>query len=159
MAGMLTSSVTSADGTTIVVDRYGDERAIVLVGGAFAYRAVEPSMVALAQLLSADFAVFHYDRRRRGDSGDPQPYAIEREIEDLRAVVHEAGGTASVVGNSSGAVLSLDAAQAGVAVDKLILYEPPSSLITAARRFQTTTWLASASSCQRTAVATWSNCS
>ena len=79
----------------------------------------------LAELLSADFTVFNYDRRGRGDSGDTAPYAVEREIEDLAAVIAEAGGAAAVFGNSSGAVLGLRAAAAGLPITKLAAWEPP----------------------------------
>ena len=63
--------------------------------------------------------------RCRGESGDTQPYAVERELEDLGALVAEAGGSAYAMGLSSGAVLVLDAAQAGVPIGKLVLYDPP----------------------------------
>jgi pimeloyl-ACP methyl ester carboxylesterase len=120
-----TSTVTSKDGTSIAFDRYGDGAPVVLVGGAFQYRAFDPPTVEIARLLSSDFAVYHYDRRGRGDSADTPPYAVEREVEDLRAVVEEAGGSASALGNSSGAVLALDACAAGVQIESLVLYEPP----------------------------------
>lgn len=120
-----TSTATSADGTSIAFDRYGDGPPVVLVGGAFQYRAFDPPTAELAKLLSRDFAVLHYDRRGRGDSGDNAPYAVEREIEDLRAVIDTAGGGARVVGNSSGCLLALDAAAAGLPIDRLGLYEAP----------------------------------
>lgn len=121
----VTNTVPSKDGTTIAFDLYGDGTPIVLVGGAFQYRAFDPPTVELAKLLASDFAVFHYDRRGRGDSDDTPPYAIQREVEDLQAVITEAGGSACVVGNSSGAVLALDAAASGTPIDKLALYEAP----------------------------------
>jgi pimeloyl-ACP methyl ester carboxylesterase len=120
-----TSAVVSKDGTTIAFDRYGDGAPIVLVGGAFQYRAFDPPTVELAKLLSAEFSVLHYDRRGRGDSGDTEPYAAQREIDDLHALITEAGGSAFVFGNSSGGPLALDAAAAGLAIDKLVLYEAP----------------------------------
>ncbi|MBV9804770.1 MAG: alpha/beta hydrolase [Solirubrobacterales bacterium] len=120
-----TTAVSSADGTAITFDRYGDGPALVLVGGAFQYRASDPPTVELAKLLASDFSVFHYDRRGRGDSSDTPPYAIEREIEDLSAVIDGAGGSAAVLGNSSGALLALDAAAAGTRIEKIALYEAP----------------------------------
>jgi pimeloyl-ACP methyl ester carboxylesterase len=120
-----TRSVVSKDGTTIAFDRYGEGLPIVLVGGALQQRAGDQPTVELAKLLAADFAVFHYDRRGRGDSGDAEPYEIRREIEDLAAVIGEAGGSACVFGNSSGGPLALDAAAAGLAVERLAVYEAP----------------------------------
>jgi pimeloyl-ACP methyl ester carboxylesterase len=118
-------TVVSEDGTTIAFDRYGDGPPIVLVGGAFQYRAFDQPTAELAQLLVSDFAVFHYDRRGRGDSGDTVPYEVQREVDDLHAVITEGGGSAFVFGNSSGGPLALDAAAAGVAIDRLAVYEAP----------------------------------
>jgi pimeloyl-ACP methyl ester carboxylesterase len=115
-------SVTSKDGTAIALERLGSGPSVVLVAGASCDRAVHAE---LAELLAEDFTVFNYDRRGRGDSGDTQPYAIEREVEDLDAVLASAGESAMVFGNSSGAVLALHAAAAGVPVTKLALWEPP----------------------------------
>ncbi len=117
--------VRSKDGTTIAFDRSGKGPAVILVGGAFQHRAIDPRTAQLAALLAQHFTVFHYDRRGRGDSGDTQPYAVEREIEDLEALIKEAGGSAFVFGMSSGAVLSLEAAARGLTIKKLALYEPP----------------------------------
>src|SRR5262249_26634869 len=108
--GRAMSSVTSADGTTIAFDRSGSGPALVLVGGAFQHRALDPRTAQLAELLASQLAVYHYDRRGRGDSGDTPPYAVEREIEDLAALIDDAGGSASVFGMSSGANLALRAA-------------------------------------------------
>jgi pimeloyl-ACP methyl ester carboxylesterase len=104
------NTVISQDGTTIAYDRSGDGPALILVGGAFQYRAFDPRTGQLAELLAPHFTVYHYDRRGRGDSGDTAPYAIEREIEDVAALVEEAGGSAYLFGMSSGAPLALDAA-------------------------------------------------
>ena len=102
------NTVTSKDGTTIAFDRSGEGPAIVLVGGAFQHRAIDPSTARLAELLAPSFTVYHYDRRGRGDSGDAAPYAVEREIEDIDALIQDAGGSASLFGMSSGAVLALE---------------------------------------------------
>jgi pimeloyl-ACP methyl ester carboxylesterase len=112
----------SSDGTTIAFDRRGAGPPVVLVSGASTTRGVHSQ---LADLLATDSTVFNYDRRGRGDSGDTPPYAVEREIEDLGAVIAEAGGTAAVFGNSSGAVLALRAAVAELPITKLALWEPP----------------------------------
>jgi pimeloyl-ACP methyl ester carboxylesterase len=117
---MLTT--TSADGTTIAADRTGDGPALVLVAPALATRT---AFAPLADLLAPHFTVYAYDRRGRGDSGDTPPYAADREIDDLIAVIGAAGGRANVFGHSSGAVLALDAAARDVGVARLALYEPP----------------------------------
>ncbi|WP_027342063.1 alpha/beta fold hydrolase [Hamadaea tsunoensis] len=116
--------VTSADGTEIAYGREGSGPAVVLVVGAFGDRN-EPVTAGLAAQLAADFTVYRYDRRGRGDSGDTAPYAVEREIEDLRAVVSAAGGEAMVFGGSSGAILALRADAAGVPITRLAAFEPP----------------------------------
>jgi pimeloyl-ACP methyl ester carboxylesterase len=119
------NSVTSADGTSIGYDRAGAGPALILVDGAFCSRAFGP-MPELAGLLSAHFTVYTYDRRGRGESGNTLPYAPEREIEDLDALIEAAGGTAYVYGISSGATLAMrtTAALPGK-VTKLAGYEPP----------------------------------
>jgi pimeloyl-ACP methyl ester carboxylesterase len=115
-------TVTSKDGTTIAFDRLGAGEPVIVVGGALCDRAkLRPTAEALAQ----HFTVFNYDRRGRGDSGDTKPYAVEREIEDLGALIAQAGGTASVYGHSSGAGLALHTAAAGLPIAKLVLHEPP----------------------------------
>jgi pimeloyl-ACP methyl ester carboxylesterase len=119
------NKITSKDGTKIAFDRSGKGPALILVGGAFQYRAIDERTTQLASLLAQHFTVYNYDRRGRGDSTDTQPYAIEREIEDLDALIKEAGGPACVFGMSSGAVLALRAAAHGLAIKKLALYEPP----------------------------------
>jgi pimeloyl-ACP methyl ester carboxylesterase len=116
--------VISKDGTSIAFDRLGSGPPLILVDGALCYRAFGP-MGALAPLLATHFTVFTYDRRGRGESGDKKPYAVEREVEDLDALIREAGGSAYVYGVSSGAGLALEAANRGLAVKKLALYEPP----------------------------------
>ncbi len=115
-------NVTSRDGTTIAFDRMGEGEPVVLVTGGSVDRM---SNVPLAQELSSDFTVLNYDRRGRGPSGDTPPYAIEREIEDIEAMLDAAGGSANLYGTSSGAALALQAAATGLPVTKLALWEPP----------------------------------
>ena len=117
-------TVTSADGTVIAYERTGRGPALVLVDGALCHRAAGP-MRPLAALLRERFTVHAYDRRGRGESSDTTPYAVAREIEDLQALIEEAGGGAYVYGISSGAALTLTAAAAGLPITKLALYEPP----------------------------------
>ena len=114
--------VQSADGTTIAYDSRGEGPALVMVPGAFCDRK---SFRSLAACLEPDFTVYLYDRRGRGDSSDAGAYAVEREVEDLEAVVSAAGGAACVFGHSSGAALALEAAAAGVDIRRLAAYEPP----------------------------------
>ncbi len=115
--------VISKDGTPISYDPLGKGPAVILVSGAMGVRA---HFIPLAELLSKHFTVFNYDRRGRGDSGDTLPYAVEREIEDIEALINQAGGSAGVYGISSGAILALEAAsQLSASVNKLALYEPP----------------------------------
>ena len=116
-------TVISQDGTPIAFDQSGQGPAIILVAGATATRLAEAS---LAAALAPSFTVFAYDRRGRGDSGDTAPYAVEREVEDIDALITEAGGSAFVFGHSSGAVLGLEAARLLPGkIEKLALYEPP----------------------------------
>jgi len=116
------ASVRSADGTIIAFDRSGAGPPLVLVGGALSDRQ---AAVGLTTLLAPSFTVFAYDRRGRGDSGDTPPYAVEREIEDLAALIEDAGGAAFVFGHSSGAALALKAVAGGLPIPMLALYEPP----------------------------------
>jgi pimeloyl-ACP methyl ester carboxylesterase len=116
------SKVRSKDGTTIAFDRLGGGPPVVLVCGGSTDRMANAQ---LAALLAPHFAVFNYDRRGRGDSGDTPPYAVEREVEDIDAVMTASGGSASVYGTSSGAALALEAAASGLAITKLALWEPP----------------------------------
>ena len=117
----MTTTVRSSDGTAIALERSGNGPAVVLVSGALSNRR---SNAPLAALLAARFTVFNYDRRGRGDSGDTPPYGVERELEDLDAVIDQAGGTAHVFGSSSGGNLALEAAANGLAIAKLALWEP-----------------------------------
>jgi pimeloyl-ACP methyl ester carboxylesterase len=115
--------VTSKDGTTIGFDRLGDGLPVIIVTGGSVDRR---SNAGHAATLASDFTVYNYDRRGRGDSGDTLPYAIEREIEDIAAVAEAAGGSANLVGFSSGGALALFAAGAlPGAISKVAAYEPP----------------------------------
>src|SRR5215210_1616583 len=114
--------VTSADGTSIDVEVTGTGPAIALVSGGSVDRG---SNAGLAAVLAPRFTVVNYDRRGRGDSGDTQPYAVEREIEDIGVLIAEAGGAASVYGHSSGAALALRAAAHGLSITRLVLHEQP----------------------------------
>lgn len=130
-------TVTSNDGTTIAFDRSGAGPALILVGGMFEQRAMdsETAQLAALPLLSQHFTVFHYDRRGRGDSTDTQPYAVEREIEDIEALIDHAGGSAFLFGISSGAALAFEVARAlGGKVKKLAMYEAPYNDDQAARQ-------------------------
>ena len=118
-------TVTSADGTSIAYEVTGTGPALILVGGAFCDRATSSSGTPLAELLAHRFTVFSYDRRGRGDSGEARPHAIAREVEDLATLVTAAGGSAALFGNSSGGLLALDAIVSGLAIPKLVVYEPP----------------------------------
>ena len=118
------TQVRSNDGTAIAFERTGRGPALILVDGAFCSRAFGPSP-KIAPLLSPHFTVYAYDRRGRGQSGDTPPYAPAREVEDLAALVRHAGGSASLLGFSSGGALALEAVASGVPIDKVIAYEPP----------------------------------
>lgn len=112
----------SRDGTEIAFERSGVGPTVVIVGGALNDRSAAAS---LAAALSDGFTVVVYDRRGRGDSGDTPPYSVEREVEDLEAILGLVDRPASVLGHSSGAVLALDAAARGLPIARLALYEPP----------------------------------
>jgi pimeloyl-ACP methyl ester carboxylesterase len=110
----------SADGTKIAFDRTGHGPPVILVMGAFNDRSTG---APLAKALESQLTVFNYDRRGRGASGDTLPYAVAREVEDIEALIREAGGSASVFGYSSGANLAVEAAASGLNIAKLALYE------------------------------------
>jgi pimeloyl-ACP methyl ester carboxylesterase len=118
------NTVTSRDGTAIAFEHLGSGQPLILVDGALCSRAFGP-MPKLAPLLAQHFRVYMYDRRGRGGSADTKPYAKEREVEDLDALIGEAGGSAHVLGLSSGASLAIEAAASGLAIEKLAVYEPP----------------------------------
>jgi pimeloyl-ACP methyl ester carboxylesterase len=121
-------TATSADGTTIAYDRTGSGPKVILVGGALSFRKF-PNMQELAGLLSARCTVINYDRRGRGDSSEATPFshatAVEREVEDIAALIAAEGGTASLWGWSSGGALALEAAKAGIGVERVSVYEVP----------------------------------
>jgi len=116
-------TITSGDGTTIAFERFGSGPAIILVSAALADRS---GMSKLAKQLAGKFTVINYDRRGRGKSTDTHPFSVDREVEDIAALIENAGGTAYLFGWSSGAVLALEAAsRLGDRVDGLFMYEPP----------------------------------
>jgi pimeloyl-ACP methyl ester carboxylesterase len=116
-------TVISKDGTPIAFDRSGEGPALILVAPATGTRM---DLASLAAALAPDFTVFAYDRRGRGDSGDTLPYAVEREVEDIEALIDEAGGSAYAFGMSSGAVLVLEAARLlPTKIAMIAVYEPP----------------------------------
>ena len=116
------NSVNSKDGTKIAFDQVGEGAPVVLVCGGSVDRM---SNAPLAERLAQHYTVYNYDRRGRGDSGDTEPYAVEREVEDIEAVIQAAGGSAFLYGTSSGAALALIAAASDLNVSKLALWEPP----------------------------------
>lgn len=118
------ATVTSKDGTKIAYSKEGKGPALILVDGALCYRASGPSQ-PLAAMLKEQYTVYSYDRRGRGESGNALPYAVEREIEDIEALLKVAGGKAYVYGISSGAALALAAATKLSGIQKLALYEAP----------------------------------
>lgn len=117
-------TVLSKDGTKIAYDCTGTGPVLILVGGAFSERAFS-GWLKLVDNLATHFTVVNYDRRGRGDSGDSSAYSVEREIEDLEALINAVGGSVIVFGMSSGAVLALRAVSNGLNISKLALYEPP----------------------------------
>src|SRR5258708_7457842 len=125
-------SVTSADGTVIAYEQQGFGPPLIVVDGALSTRG---GKAGLRALLAPRLTVFGYDRRGRGDSGDTLPYAVDREIEDIQALIEVAGGTAALYGHSSGAALALDAAlHLGASVSKAAMYEAPYNDDSAARQ-------------------------
>lgn len=119
------NTVTSKDGTKIAYDKKGQGPALILIDGALCYRGFGP-MPGLADLLAPNFTVYTYDRRGRGESSNGKPFSVQREVEDIEALVDAAGGTAYLYGISSGACLAMEAAaQLGRKTPKLAMYEPP----------------------------------
>jgi pimeloyl-ACP methyl ester carboxylesterase len=119
------SAVESKDGTRIAYEQTGEGPALVVVDGALSTR-MGGSKGELVKLFAPRFTVYCYDRRGRGDSGDALPYSVEREIEDIEALIDQAGGAAFLYGHSSGGCLALEAAAAlGSKVSKVAVYEAP----------------------------------
>lgn len=115
----------SKDGTILAYDIFGDGPPLIFITGATCFRSFEPVLYD-ATVFAEQFTVYNYDRRGRGDSGDTLPYSIDREIEDIEAMIDVAGGQANLYGHSSGAILALEAAmQLDKKVNKLVLYDPP----------------------------------
>ena len=114
--------VISKDGTPIAFDQSGDGPPVILMVGGPADRSMNAQ---LAELLAPRFTVFNYDRRGRGDSGDTLPYAVDREFEDLEAILVEAGGSGALIGYSGTGNMALEAAARGLPISKLALWEPP----------------------------------
>ena len=132
---MTTRFTTSADGTAIAFEFSGSGPALVLVDGAMCFREFGPARTVATELAES-YTVYVYDRRGRGESGDTAPYAVEREVDDLAAVIEAAGGDAYVMGQSSGGALVLEAAASGVAMKKLAAYESPYVGLRAGRDYQ-----------------------
>ncbi|MFE9678857.1 alpha/beta fold hydrolase [Streptomyces sp. NPDC006259] len=112
----------SRDGTSLAYARAGQGPAVILVSGAM---STGGTVAPLAGLLAQHHTTLWYDRRGRGESGDTAPYAVEREVEDLAALIEAAGGEAALYGVSSGGALALEAAAAGLPVSRVAVYEVP----------------------------------
>jgi pimeloyl-ACP methyl ester carboxylesterase len=122
-------TVVSKDGTRIAYERFGDGPPVILIGGAGNSRHFPPiAAVPMAMRLASNFTVIAYDRRGRGDSTDTLPYAVEREVDDIAALIEAVGAPVRLFGHSSGAALVLQAAIAGLPVATVAIYEPPYSL-------------------------------
>ena len=118
------NTVTSKDGTKIAYDKTGHGPAVIHVAGAMGTRSF--GFPDHARLLESHFTVYNYDRRGRGESTDTRAFAVEREVEDIEALINEAGDSASLYGISSGACLVLEAAvRLESKVKKLAVYEAP----------------------------------
>jgi pimeloyl-ACP methyl ester carboxylesterase len=122
----MSKTVTSKDGTQIAFDKVGSGPAVILINGAMSYRAAfDPTLAQLADLLSKDFTVYNYDRRGRGESGNTEPFTQVREIEDVQALIEDAGGKAMLSGFSSGGAVALETAAITPGVSKVAVYEVP----------------------------------
>lgn len=116
------NTVQSRDGTRIAFVRSGSGPSLILIAGALSDHT---TAAAFSPHLESHFTVYNYDRRGRGESGNTQPYAVEREVEDIAALVYDIGEPAFLFGHSAGAILALEAALRGLPVQRLVLYEPP----------------------------------
>jgi pimeloyl-ACP methyl ester carboxylesterase len=117
---------TSKDGTEIAFEKVGSGPVVILVNGAMSYRrAFDTTLEQLAELLSKDFTVYDYDRRGRGESGNTEPFTKVREIEDIQALIEDAGGEAMLVGFSSGGAVTLETTAVTLGVTKAFVYEVP----------------------------------
>ncbi|WP_437680970.1 alpha/beta fold hydrolase [Sorangium sp. So ce131] len=117
-------TASSKDGTTLAYDVYGSGPALIYITGASCFRSFKP-VLQDAKGFAKEFTVYNYDRRGRGDSGDTPPYSIEREVDDIEAMIDAAGGKANLYGHSSGAVLALEAAlRLGDKVNRVSMYDP-----------------------------------
>ena len=115
----------SKDGTALAYDIYGSGPVLIYITGAGCFRSMKPTLQS-AKVFASEFTVYNYDRRGRGDSGNTLPYALEREVEDIEAMINAAGGRACLFGHSSGAVLALESAmRLGDKVAKIVMYDPP----------------------------------
>ena len=124
MRTLTSGTVSSADQTTIAFDRYGDGSPVIVIGGAYNDRS---TVAGVAEALASDnLAAVTYDRRGRGDStNNDSAFEPERELEDLSAIIEGLGGSVSVFGHSSGAVLALEAAMQRLPIVRVAVYEPP----------------------------------
>ena len=112
----------SADGTSLAYASRGEGPPVILVSGAM---STGDTVAPLAEALADRFTAVVYDRRGRGESGDTRPYAVEREVEDLAALIDAVGGEAALYGVSSGGALALRAAASGLPVRRIAVYEVP----------------------------------
>jgi pimeloyl-ACP methyl ester carboxylesterase len=120
------STVTSTDGTTIDYDAYGEGPTVIFIAGAGQHRAIDPRTAEIArQLADQGFRAVDYDRRGRDRSGDTPPWSLDREVEDVAALIAANGGPAALYTSSSGAGIGLAAVTSGLDISALALYEPP----------------------------------
>jgi len=118
------ATVTSSDGTKIGYTKIGTGHPLIIIDGALCSRAFGPTP-DIGKMLSEYFAVINYDRRGRNESTDTAPYSVDKEVDDIDALIKEVGSPVHLLGFSSGAGLALQAAARGLNISKLVLYEPP----------------------------------